>query len=178
MVIKETSLSNVYLIEPKVFFDERGVFIKTFNETDFENCGIESNFKESFYSESKKNVIRGMHFQLPPHDQAKLVYVPYGIIIDVVLDIRKSSPTYGESFSVELSRENRKAVYIPPGFAHGFASSSEDCIVVYMTTTTYQAEYDSGIRWDSFGYHWQINNPIISKRDQSFIKFSEFESPF
>ncbi len=119
-----------------------------------------------------------MHFQLPPHDQAKLVYVPYGKIVDIVLDIRKNSPTYGESLSVKLSRENRKSLYIPSGCAHGFVSLSDNAIVVYMTTTTYQAEYDSGIRWDSFGYNWQIVNPIISKRDQSFIKFSEFESPF
>ncbi len=174
----KTKLDGVYIIEQTVFSDDRGCFVKTFHEDTFKEKGLESNFSESFYSESKKNVIRGMHFQTPSHDHAKMATVIVGKIIDVILDIRTQSPTYGEFITVELSRENRKSVYIPKGLAHGFVSLVDDSVVYYMTSTVYAPKNDGGIRWDSFGYDWNIQNPIISERDKSFEAFSEYNSPF
>jgi len=178
MKLTETDLKGVYVIEPKVFEDDRGVFVKTFHEQTFRESGLAFHFKESFYSTSKKGVIRGMHFQVPPHDHAKLVYVTSGRILDVVLDLRKSSSTYGKHVSVELSDMNRRSIYIPTGFAHGFAVLSDEATVVYMLTTMYSSEHDAGIRWDSFGMDWGTRNPIMSERDRGFPRFEEFSSPF
>ncbi len=174
----KTNLNGVYLIEPKVFEDNRGQFVKIFHEQTFREKRLSCDFKESFYSTSRKDVIRGMHFQVPPQDHAKLVYVTSGRILDVVLDIRKNSPTYGKYVSVELSDVNRKSIYIPVGFAHGFCVLSEEATVIYMQTTMHSPEHDAGIRWDSFGMNWTIKNPVLSERDRSFPKFEEFDSPF
>ncbi|MBI4707817.1 MAG: dTDP-4-dehydrorhamnose 3,5-epimerase [Candidatus Omnitrophica bacterium] len=178
MKFTKTGLSGVYLIEPEVFQDNRGLFVKTFHSNNFGDIGLKDNIKESFYSISSKNVIRGMHFQLPPKDHVKLLYVTAGNIIDVVLDIRKDSPTYGEHISVELSAINKKIIYIPSGFAHGFCALSENTIVVYMLTGTYSPSHDAGIRWDSFGMDWRIDAPVISDRDRGFPRLKDFDSPF
>ncbi len=178
MEFKKTKLEGVYIIEPSIFEDDRGIFIKAYNDSIFENAGIELEFKESFYSISKRNVIRGMHFQLPPHDYAKLVYVTEGVIVDVVLDIRKNSPTYAEYISVQLSSRNARQIYMPQGFAHGFAVISNSATVTYLQTAIHSPEYDTGIRWDSFGMDWNLKNPIISERDRNFPKLEEFDSPF
>lgn len=178
MKITKTDLRGLYIIKPKIFKDERGMFVKVFQEQVFKELGLLSNFKETFYSISKKNVIRGMHFQIPPFDHAKLVYVVEGKILDVILDIRKNSPTYGRCISLELSGRNKKAIYIPSGFAHGFIVKTDSAIVVYMQTTIYSPEYDKGIRWDSFGIDWGIKNPIISERDGNFPSLDRFKSPF
>ena len=174
----ETELKDVYIIENKVFEDNRGFLVKTFHKRTFEKIGLICDFMESFYSESKKNVIRGMHFQLPPEDHAKLVYVVEGKIFDVILDIRKNSFTYGKYISVELSRENKRCVYIPSGLAHGFAVINDYAIVVYLQTSMYSPEHEAGIRWDSFGMNWRIENPILSERDKSFPSLKEFVSLF
>jgi len=176
--IEETDLPGLYIVHNKAFYDERGAFVKTFNEETFKHLGLVSEFRESFYSVSKKGVIRGMHFQLPPAAHVKLVYVIHGKIVDVVADIRKNSPTYGQYKAIELSSDAPCSLYIPIGFAHGFETISEDAIVVYMTTTVHNPKYDSGIRWDSFGYKWSTKMPIISRRDQKHPTLAEFESPF
>lgn len=168
MKINKTSLDGVYEIENDIIRDDRGIFIKTFHYDVFENKGLEKNFKESFYSVSKKNVIRGMHYQIPPHDHAKLVYVVSGKILDVVVDIRDGSETYGKYFSTRLSAENGKSLYMAKGFAHGFLTLSDHATVVYMTTTVHNPESDSGISWDSFGLDWGCSAPILSSRDLSF----------
>lgn len=178
MRIEKTGLEGIVVLQPNIFQDQRGTFVKTFHSEMFAESGLETNFKESFYSHSKKNVIRGMHFQLPPFEHTKLVYVPYGKIMDVVVDIRKKSATYGKFIAEEISHPNGKSILIPPGFAHGFISLSDNSVVVYATSTIHHPEADSGIRWDSFGYDWGIYEPIISMRDKSFIKLSEFRSPF
>jgi len=178
MKFNKTELQDVYIIKPNVFTDDRGVFIKSYNESVFKETGIELRLKESFYSISKRNVIRGMHFQLPPHDYAKLVYVTDGVIVDVILDLRKNSPTYAKYISIQLSSENAKQVYIPKGFAHGFAVLSNSATVVYIQTVVHSPEHDTGIRWDSFGMNWNINDPILSRRDQNFKKLEDFDSPF
>lgn len=168
MNIHSTPLDGVFEIENKVFEDSRGRFVKTFNDDIFRLCGLKTDFKESFYSISKKGVLRGMHFQLPPHDHAKLVYVTDGEILDVVVDVRNGSETFGNFYYTTLSSKNSKSLYVENGFAHGFLTLSESATVVYMTTTIHFPEFDTGIRWDSFGFDWNIMNPIISERDKNF----------
>lgn len=175
---KKTKLDRVYVIEPEIFKDGRGSFVKVFHQKAFKDNNLQFNAEEVFYSESKKNVIRGMHFQNPPQAHAKIVYVVKGKIIDVVLDIREGSPTYGEFISVELSQDNKRMVYIPVGFVHGFSVISESATAVYMQTTMHSPKLDSGIRWDSFGMDWNIKEPILSERDRNFVKFADLKSPF
>lgn len=174
----ETKLKDVFIIEQSFFKDERGSFVKTFQESEFLKRGLEYDFKENYYTRSKEDVIRGMHFQNPPHDHAKLVTVIQGTIIDVILDLRKKSATYGEYISVELSRENRKSIYIPKGCAHGFGVFSDTATAYYMVTSEHAQSSDMGIDYNSFGYEWIIKNPIMSNRDKDFIHFSDFESEF
>ncbi|AEF53543.1 dTDP-4-dehydrorhamnose 3,5-epimerase [Marinomonas posidonica] len=172
MNIIETELEGVFEIKNKKFEDQRGVFIKTFHEGVFKEYGLEADFKESFFSISKKDVLRGMHFQMPPHDHEKLVYVTCGEILDVAVDIREDSLTYGQYFSTILSQENAKSLYIGKGYAHGFLTLSENATVVYLTSTVHSPENDTGIHWDSFGFDWHVKKPIVSERDASFQKIS------
>ncbi|MCT4565418.1 MAG: dTDP-4-dehydrorhamnose 3,5-epimerase [Maledivibacter sp.] len=178
MKIVTTKIDGVVMIKNRVFNDNRGIFCKTYNKDIFEKYNLCTEFKESYYSISRKNVIRGMHFQLPPFDHDKLVCVPKGKILDVILDLRKKSRTFGQYISAELSEYNRFSIYIPRGCAHGFKSYEDNTILINSTTTVYNPEYDTGIRWDSFGMDWKIKNPIISDKDNSLQYFSEFENPF
>jgi dTDP-4-dehydrorhamnose 3,5-epimerase len=162
MIIEKTELAGVYIIDNFVAKDERGTFVKTFNQQEFKDNELEFEIRESYFSISQKDVIRGMHFQLPPHDHQKLVYVAQGSIIDVILDLRVESKTYKKSISVELSEENRKSVYIPKGFAHGFKSLEDNTITVYNVSSEYNSRADSGIWYDSFGFDWQNNEIIMS----------------
>lgn len=173
-----TQLPGVIIIEPQVFSDARGSFIKPFHKQTFKELGFEHDFQENFYSLSKKNVIRGMHFQTPPQDHAKLIYVPRGEILDVIVDLRNGSPTYGQHASVILSAENHKMVYIPKGCAHGFLSLQDDSCTTYLQSTMRSAEHEGGIRYDSFGFDWGVSNPITSERDTQFPTLAEFKSPF
>jgi dTDP-4-dehydrorhamnose 3,5-epimerase len=178
MEIISTSIEGAFIIKPIIFKDDRGTFIKTFHGDIFSKNGLVSNFKESFYSTSKKNVLRGMHFQGPPHDHAKIVYVTKGSIIDVILDIRSGSPSYGKYFECELSSNNGLVIYIPTGCAHGFLSLEDESCVIYSHSTAYMPELDSGIHYDSFGFNWDTKNPIISERDHKLVAFPNFISPF
>ena len=178
MNIVITPIEGLKILEPKVFQDLRGRFIKTFNDDFFKENGFNIEIKECYYSISHKDVIRGMHFQIPPYDHIKLVYVPNGAINDVVLDIRKGSPTYKKFFKIELSSENGKVLIIPKGLAHGFKSLQDNTNVIYMQTTCYSKEADEGIRFDSFGFDWECDNPKVSDRDLSFKTLDEFDSPF
>ncbi len=158
--------------------DARGTFVKTFHETTLKQAGIEFTLRESYFSSSKKDVIRGMHFQTPPHQHSKVVFCPYGAILDVIVDLRKGSPTYRQFFAQELSEANHKTYYIPEGFAHGFKALSEGAITYYLVSSEYSQPNDTGIRYDSIGFDWGVTNPIVSARDLSFMKMEEFESPF
>lgn len=178
MKLLDTEIFGLKIIEPNIFEDNRGKFIKIYNDDFFKEFGLDVKIKESYYSISQKNVIRGMHFQLPPYDHKKIVYVPFGKILDVVLDIRKDSPTYGKVFSTELSSENGKILFIPSGMAHGFKSLEDNTNVSYMQTTMYSFSHDSGIKYDSFNFNWDCKNVIISQRDLTFCSFKEFDSPF
>jgi len=172
MKIIETNIKGVFEIENSIFKDQRGLLVKTFHKDNFKQKGLVSNFEESFYSVSKKNVIRGMHYQKPPHDHAKLVYVIDGEIIDVALDIRKFSPTKGKYYHTKLSSINNKSIYMDKGIAHGFMSISQSATVVYLTSTVHSKDFEDGYKWDSFGYDWdEIKDPILSERDKSFKSF-------
>jgi dTDP-4-dehydrorhamnose 3,5-epimerase len=178
MKLIDTKLNGVFIIENMVFEDQRGTFCKTFNAEFFSKNNLCNNFKESYYSISQKDVIRGMHFQLPPYEHHKLVYVPHGEVMDVILDLRKASNTFGEYINVNLSAENRNSIYIPKGLAHGFKALKNDTITVYNVSTVYNENSDSGIHWNSFGLDWNVNNPIISEKDQKLTEFNNFDSPF
>ena len=178
MRAEETNIPGVYILEQSVHKDNRGAFVKFFQKSFFDEKGMNGNFVESYYTRSREDVIRGMHFQTPPYEHSKLVTVIQGTILDVVLDLRKNSPTYGCFQAFELSRENRKSIYIPVGCAHGFASLSEMAIAYYMVTSEYNPEFDRGIRYDSFGFDWPTPNPVVSDRDLSFPSIDEFISPF
>lgn len=176
--IIDTEFESLKIIETYLFSDERGIFGKTFNSELFASSEIYPNFKEFFYSISGRDVIRGMHFQTPPFDNEKLVFAVNGMVIDVVLDMRKSSKTFGKYFSIELSDKNCKALYVPKGFAHGFKGIRNENMLCYLTTSVYSKEHDQGIKWDSFGFDWNCKTPILSERDQNFLSFQEFKSPF
>jgi dTDP-4-dehydrorhamnose 3,5-epimerase/CDP-3, 6-dideoxy-D-glycero-D-glycero-4-hexulose-5-epimerase len=171
MKIEDTFIPGLKLIHLNKFTDTRGSFLKVFNEDFFVANGLETTFKESYYSVSHKNVIRGMHFQIPPAEHTKLVYLNSGSIVDVILDIRKSSPTYGQYFSIHINCDEPILVYIPIGCAHGFLSLEDHTMVTYMQTSCYNKDCDMGIKYNSFGMAWGIENPVVSDRDLRFPDF-------
>jgi len=174
MTIQKTELEGVYIIDNFVAKDERGIFVKTFNQQKFKDNKLEFEIRESYFSISQKDVIRGMHFQLPPNDHEKLVYVPQGAITDVVVDLRKKSDTYKKFIAVELSAENRRSIFISKGLAHGFKSMADNTITVYNVATEYDSKSDQGIKYNSFGFDWQSNEAIMSTRDKDFMTLDYF----
>jgi dTDP-4-dehydrorhamnose 3,5-epimerase len=170
-------LPGVRVIENFLNTDKRGHFVKTFHASKFRDLGFTDLIRESYYSESNKDVIRGMHFQKPPFDHEKLIYVTKGKILDVILDLRTNLNTYGQYITVELG-EFGSSIYIPKGLAHGFLVLSDTATVIYNVTTEYNKNADTGIRWDSFGFEWPVKKPIISDRDLEFDEFEKFRSPF
>lgn len=165
-------------MQPKAFDDARGRFVKVFHEQMFAEKGLETKFAEEYYSISHKNVIRGMHFQLPPMDHVKMVCCVQGEVLDAVVDLRVGSPTYGQCALFELSAAKANSVYIPKGLAHGFCALSDQAIMVYKVSTVYSPAHDAGILWNSVGIPWPITEAILSPRDQSFPTLTDFKSPF
>jgi len=178
MEINKCSVVGCYEILPNVYRDERGVFVKTFHKQTFEVFGLDTTFDECFYSSSKKGVLRGMHFQTPPHEYAKLVYCVEGKVFDAVFDLRKTSATYGKYEIVELDSSKANMLYIPPGLAHGFYTLTERSIMVYKVSAMYSFEHDTGLLWNSLGIPWPDENPIMSDRDRQFLPFHQFHNPF
>ncbi len=174
----EDILTGAKLLALPFSTDARGTFTKTFHETTLRNAGIEFTRRESYFSLSKKDVIRGMHCQTPPHQHSKIVFCPQGAIMDVIVDLRSDSPTYGEHYATLLSAENHLAYYIPEGFAHGFKALTDDAMTYYLVSSEYSQGNDTGIRYDSIGYDWGVSEPIISARDLGFETLDRFESPF
>lgn len=174
----DTGFKGLCLIETPFFSDARGTFQKVFNVSQFAGVDLSFDVKEIYFSVSKKDVIRGMHFQMPPFDHDKLVFLSKGSIVDVVLDLRKREPTYGKHYSVVLKEGDGRFIFIPKGFAHGFLSLEDDTIVNYAQSTIYSSIHDAGISYCSFDFNWGIENPIISERDKLFLPFNEFKSPF
>lgn len=178
MKIQSTPIKGLFILEVINFKDNRGSFQKLFNSDFFKEYSLDTDFKEFYFSVSKKNVIRGMHFQLPPFDHTKLVYVSKGKIRDVVVDLRRDSETFKQTFSIELDDRSGRYLYIPKGFAHGFVSLEEDTIVNYAQTSCYSKEHDCGIIYNSIDYNWDIETPIVSDRDLTFVALDNFKSPF
>ncbi len=178
MQVIETSIPGCYKIQAEVRNDPRGSFVKIVHAGIFKSCGLNWDFVEQYYTVSRRGVIRGMHFQLPPFDHHKLVYCASGNALDAVVDLRVGSSTCGKHISVELSGENGMALYIPPGLAHGFCAITEHATMVYNVTSCYSAESDCGILWSSAGIDWPVETPILSPRDSALPKLSDFRSPF
>lgn len=172
---QKLKIPELLLIHQKVFQDERGFFLEKYKQSDFEEIGLPL-FKQDNFSFSRKGVIRGLHYQLPPHEQGKLVSVVFGKIWDVAVDIRKDSPTFGQWVGVELSDENNLSFYIPTGFAHGFVALSEEVRLLYKCTAEYSLEHERGIRFDDpdLSVDWKIaGEPIVSAKDRSLPTFKE-----
>lgn len=178
MDFKELFIPGSYEIIADSFQDNRGSFVKVFNETIFEHEDIKLDMKEQYYSVSHKGVLRGLHFQIPPFDHSKLVYCLMGSVMDVIVDLRIGSPTFGKYCKVELSSNNKKVMFIPSGLAHGFYVLSEQAILVYSVTSEYSEKHDGGILWNSLDIPWPTSNPIISQRDSQFCELDLFVSPF
>jgi dTDP-4-dehydrorhamnose 3,5-epimerase len=178
MKISQTKIPGCYEIQLRIFEDHRGRFIKTFHQDTFAEHGLETDFAEAYYSVSPQNVLRGMHFQIPPKEHTKLVHCAQGEILDAVIDLRVGSPTYGQYATFHLSADQGNLVYIPPGLAHGFYIMSEYAVVTYQVSTVYASDYEQGILWNSADIAWPSNNPITSEKDNSWRSLSEFQSPF
>lgn len=172
------AISGVHVLTPCPFSDERGSFVKVFNKDVYASIAPRLTFEEIFYTRSVQNVIRGFHFQVPPFDLEKVVWVTNGSVLDVLLDLRQNSETFGKCFSLELSEESAKVLYIPKGIAHAFCVLSSGATVLYSTSKVYSAQHDAGIRWDSVGFEWPVKNPILSHKDRNLPPFIQFDSPF
>lgn len=180
MKIIETELSGLLIIQPNVFKDARGYFYESYNKKLFHQHGIKDEFVQDNQSLSQKNVVRGLHFQHPPFAQAKLVRVIKGAVLDVVVDIRKNSPTYGKSFCIELTEDNFLMLYIPVGFAHGFATLEDNTIFSYKCSNFYNKASEDTILWNdpTLNIDWKIQNPLLSEKDKAGKLFNTFISPF
>ena len=180
MKITPLALKGALLLEPKVFFDNRGYFYESFSEPVMHKLGITFKFVQDNQSMSIKGVLRGLHYQNPPFGQGKLVRVTRGAVDDVIVDIRKQSPTFGQSLSVRLDTENRYILWIPEGFAHGFLSLEDHTELMYKVTNVYNKESESGIIWNDpdLAIDWGITNPIVSEKDLELNKFAMLNSDF
>ena len=178
MEFRETRLPGCYEIQAGVYPDHRGRFVKLFSRAAFEKQGLPAEVDEWACSASRRNVLRGLHFQIPPFEQAKLVYCLQGTVLDVAVDLRIGSATYGEHVAVELDAERANGLFIPRGFAHGFLATSETALFAYEMQGAYSAPHDAGIRWDSCGIPWPCAEPVLSDKDRRLPALAEFESPF
>ena len=179
-VFKRLEIPDLILIEPKVFEDERGFFLEAYKYSDFQAFGISEHFLQDNHSRSTKGVLRGLHYQNPPKAQGKLIRVIAGEIFDVAVDIRKGSPTYGKWVGLILSAQNKKMLYVPPGFAHGFCVLSDVAEVLYKTTEEYSPKYEAGILWNDpdIGITWPIKDPILSEKDKGWPPLREAWNEF
>jgi len=179
MILEKTNIEDIILLTPRVYKDERGYFMESYNQKKVEIL-IKDRFVQDNESVSHKNVLRGLHFQLPPYAQSKLIRVVKGSILDIAVDLRKDSSTYGEHFKHVLSGENKKQLYIPVGFAHGFLSLEDNTILNYKCSDYYSASAEAAIIWNDpqLKIDWGIENPILAEKDQLAENFITFENPF
>lgn len=166
MNVTATPIAGLLVLEPRVFADSRGFFLETFHTTRYAEVGLPKNFVQDNWSRSSKDTLRGLHFQ-EPHAQGKLVWVVRGAVWDVAVDIRRGSPTFGRWFGLELSDENRKQLWIPPGFAHGFCVTSEAADFMYKCTSLYSPESERSVLWNDpdLAIPWPTSAPLLSKKD-------------
>lgn len=180
-MIEKFNIEGPVLIRNKVFKDDRGMFFESFNHKGFEEIiGEKVSFVQDNLSVSKLNVVRGLHFQNPPYEQGKLVRVLKGKVIDIAVDLRKESKTYGQHVSVELSKENNKMFWVPPGFAHGFSVLEDDTIFSYKCTNYYNQSSEDSLLWNDEGLNldWQVEHAVLSDKDETAQFFNTFKSPF
>lgn len=180
MTIIEEPMPGLLLLEPRVFRDDRGYFFESFNALQARNAGIHCDFVQDNQSLSSRGVLRGLHFQAPPYAQDKLVRVIRGAVNDVVVDIRKNSPTYGKHYTAHLSADNFRMLFVPVGFAHGFETLEDDTIFQYKCSNYYHKASEGGLRWNDpvLGIRWELETPLVSDKDQELPYWEEFESPF
>lgn len=180
MVAEKTFIEGLLVLKPRVFEDERGYFFESFNEKLLEEAGLHAKFVQDNQSLSQKNVLRGMHFQAPPFAQGKLVRVIKGAALDVVADIRKGSPTYGKTFSIELNEQNKTMLWVPEGFAHGFCTLADSTIFYYKCTNYYNRASEGSIAWNDpdLNISWNITDPVLSEKDKAGMLLKDFSSPF
>ena len=180
MEIIKTSIEGLLIIKPDVFKDERGYFFESYNKERFAKEGLTMDFVQDNESKSSKGVLRGLHFQKPPYAQGKLVRVVKGSVMDVAVDLRKGSPTYGKWESVVLSEDNKLQFWIPEGFAHGFVTLEDDTVFNYKCTNIYNKESEGSLLWNDpdINIDWNIENPILSEKDKVSPLFKNFETPF
>ena len=177
VTVDTCEIEGLLIIQPRIFEDERGYFFESFNDKKFQDkCKLQTNFVQDNESFSSYGTLRGLHFQKPPYTQAKLVRVISGKVLDVVVDIRAESSTFGKPFSIELSKENKTQLYVPSGFAHGFIVLSEHALFSYKVDNYYNANSDSGILWNDFDIDWKINSEdiLLSDKDMKQQLFSEY----
>lgn len=179
MQFEKTPIEGLVILNPKVFADKRGYFMESYNHQKCYDL-LKTDFVQDNESRSEKNVLRGMHFQKPPYSQAKLVRVVSGSVLDVAIDLRKSSTTYGQHFKIVLSAENKKQLFIPEGFAHGFLCLENDTIFTYKCSQYYHAASEDIIAWNDSDLQidWEIESPLVSERDEKARNFKNFNSPF
>ena len=182
MNIIQTDIHGLMVIEPKVFGDARGYFYESYNQNELAKAGIHTVFRQDNQSFSRYGVIRGLHFQLPPYAQTKLIRAVEGIIYDVAVDLRKGSPAFGKWFGIELSAENKKQLYIPQGFAHGFSVLSEQVTIQYKCDNFYHPQAEGGLRYNDpqLGIDWKVDiaKAIVSDKDKILPALSELETNF
>jgi dTDP-4-dehydrorhamnose 3,5-epimerase len=180
MEVLATGIADLFIIQPKVFEDNRGYFFESYNKKAFEKHGIHATFVQDNQSLSQRGILRGLHFQAPPHAQGKLVSVTKGAVLDIAVDIRKASPTYGKHFSIELNEKNKTMLWIPEGFAHGFLTLEDQTIFTYKCTNFYNKESEGSIIWNDaqIGVNWGISDPVLSEKDKIGISLKEFKTPF
>jgi len=178
----ETKIEDLIILEPTVFGDNRGYFFDSYNQVKFQENVCKVSFLQDNESKSSKGVLRGLHFQKPPFDQAKLVRCVQGKVLDVAVDLRNGSKTYGQHVAVELSGENKKQLFVPRGFAHGFLVLSESAIFAYKVDNIYAPKYDSGICWNDpiLNIQWGVDESeiLVSEKDSKLLFFSDLKSPF
>lgn len=180
MEIIETKIKDLLIIKPAVFEDNRGYFFESYNKEKFLQKGIDQNFVQDNESKSGKGVLRGLHFQSPPYAQGKLVRVMKGAVLDVAVDIRRSSPTYGLWASIELTESNKWMYWVPPGMAHGFVTLEDNTVFFYKCTNVYNKASEGSIRWNDpdLNIDWGCEQPLLSEKDQLSPLFKNFISPF
>lgn len=180
MVFEKLLIEGLILIKPDVYYDDRGYFFESYHKNKFIEGGLHFDFIQNNESLSNKNVLRGLHFQNPPDEQGKLVRVMHGAVLDVVVDIRKNSKTYGKHYKVELNDRNHYLFWIPPGFAHGFLSLEDKTVFCYQCTSFYNKQSEDGILWDDkdLNINWGITNPIVSEKDLQFTEFRKLKTSF
>ncbi len=180
MIVEQFDIQGLLIIKPTIFSDDRGLFYETYSKNKYHEIGLPIDLLQDNESISKKNVLRGLHFQNPPYDQGKLVRVIKGKVLDVAVDIRKKSPTYGKYLMVELSEENKYQFWIPSGFAHGFLSLTDETIFTYKCSNFYNKDAESVLIWSDtdLNINWGVDTPIVSEKDNQLYSISSFNSPF